>query len=249
MFKPFARGILLMAAFDLFAGPALSQEKKPAAAEVTVNFKIFDTNEPTRQLTPAKRAIVYARDRQTLKAFALAEPPIKGPSKDGFYEVRVQKGWLVEQLEISVVDGDKDYNPAVLTKVITSADMIVYPGASKSTDQFSFQEYLAQMGTYRALLAQLIEEADEPEKERRRTILREGFRTQLTRMADLEARLISADPEERKAAKKLANEVLKLYGLPYEEEPAPPPAYLLVCPCPTYAVCPPARRCWWGWRR
>lgn len=190
-----------------------AQEKPDNPTDVVVRFKIFDTNKPTKQLTPAKRAIVYARDPGTLKAFPLSEPKIKGPDKDLFYEVSIPKGWLIEQLEITIVDGEKDYNPAVITKIVSAANMNVYPGASRSTDEFSFQAYIAQLGTYRALIGQLIEEVDDVEKERRRGVLREEFRDQLKRMAEVEKRLKSATPNEKLTAQKLADEVLELYGL------------------------------------
>jgi len=240
------RSIAALGLLSLLQFSVIAQEKDQPKTQVVVKFKIFDANDPSKFLTPAKRAIVYARNPQTLKTFTLEEPPIKGPSKDGFYEVAIQKGYLVEQLEISIVDGDSDYSPAVLSKVITSADMLVYPGASKTTDKFSFQAYLAQMGVYRALLAQLIEDVDEQEKERRRTILREEFKVQLGRMSDVDARLLSNDPVEKEAAKKLAKEVLQLYGLMPPDAPMMADCDALVPPQP---YMPRRRCCLFGWCR
>lgn len=129
--------------------------------QVTVKFKIFDTNEPTKRLNPVPQAIAFLRNPVTLKGDLQERVNITRPMKDGLDELKVSKGWLIERLVIDVDDPEKDYNFAAITKVISAADMTIYPGASRSTDRFAFQAYIAQMGAYRALLAEVLEEVDE----------------------------------------------------------------------------------------
>jgi hypothetical protein len=172
----------------------------------------------------------------------LETPDVIPPTdKDGLYEVKVSPGWLIEELVIDIDDPEREYNPAIISKIVSKADMTVYPGASKSSEAFSFQAYTAQMSAYRAVITQLLEGVDATEQERRRNILKGLFSRQLVRMAEVDKRVNTDKPEERTAARKLANDVLKLYGLPHEEEPSSPLPYIIVEN--PYVECVPDRRC------
>jgi len=187
-----------------------------------------------------KTASNFVRDPVTKKAEFLEAVEISRSEKEGLDELKVSKGWLIEQLLIQINDPEKEYNPAILTKVVSAADMTVYPGASKSTDPFAFQAYQAQMGAYRTLLLQLLEEVNPLIRERVRDDLRAAFGNQLRNMGNLDRRLANAKPDELKTARKLRNEVLKLYGLaPVEpDEPENTIAEPLSCqPCQGFEPC------------
>jgi hypothetical protein len=213
-FIAFGKPSMLVAAVICLAASHLGAQEK-----IAVKFKIFDTNVPTKALDPVRKANIFVRDPVTKKPTFLDAEDVKELA-DKFFEVRVAKGWLVEQMVIYVNDPQKDYNPAFLTKVVSAADMLVYPGASKSTDEFAFQAFLAQMSAYRAFLAQLLDEVEPSLHERVRTNLRTAFETQLRNMGDIDRRLPRAKVEERNAAAKLRDEVFRLYGLLPPEQPA-----------------------------
>jgi hypothetical protein len=224
--------------------PALAQD----AAKITVKFKIFDTNEPIKRLNPLKTASNFVRDPGTKKAEFLETVEITRPEKEGLDELKVSKGWLIEQLLIQIDDPEKEYNPAIITKIVSAADMTVYPGASKATDPFAFQAYQAQMGAYRTLLSQLLEEVDPSIRERVRDDLRAAFGKQLRNMGEVDKRLANAKPDELEAARKLRNEVFKLYGLPPvepdEADNVKLPAVIECQPCKPCQPYQPCRSCW-----
>jgi uncharacterized protein (TIGR03000 family) len=221
----------------LAEGPANAQ--KPET--VGVRFKVFDSNAPTKVLKPVNQAINFVRDPVTKKPQLLEAVAITGPDKDGFYQLKVSKGWLIEQLVIQIDDPEKDYNPAIITKVVSAADMTLYPGASRSTDAFGIQAYLAQLGAYKTLMAELLDIVPEASRPQVRDNLKKAFQSQLLSMAKLDERLPDVKAEDLVAARKLLNQVFEAYGLPYTEEPALPAPCHLGEPAPaTIAVSLPA---------
>lgn len=209
---------------------AWSQEP-PKTSTVKIKFKAFDSNHPDERLNPADYASNIVRDPLTLKPQFLERVKISRPSKDAFDELEVSKGWLIEQLVIPIVHPTEDYNPAILTKVVSNAEMTIYPGASRSTDQFALNAYIAQMNAYKALLGQLLEEVEESGQFNREAVrrnLRDAFQRKLTNMSDLKARLKEPTPENIAAAAKVRDETLRLYGLTVPEQPQ------VMCPCVPY---------------
>lgn len=188
------------------------------ATHITIRFKVFDTNNPAKRLDPAAMAQNFVRDPVTKAAvFQDAVAVKRQPAAPNLDELIVQKGWLIEQLVIPVVDPLEVYNPAFVTKVVTNADMTLYPGASKSTDDFAFQAYMAQMTAYRSLLEQLLAETPPTSQSHVRDVLRSAFDKQLRNMSDLNARLVAnalIQPTEKQlaSARQLRDEVLRLYG-------------------------------------
>ena len=130
-----------------------------------------------------------------------------------------------------IMVADPDTNPAFITKVATADTMTIYPGASESTEIFSIANYTTQMALYKNLLNQLIEGADQAQRENIRGTLRIAFKRQLENMANVERRLPDAKSEDVAAARRLAKEVLQLYGL---LPPDSPPVVII-------EQCPPQR--------
>jgi hypothetical protein len=193
----------------------------PPTSTINIRLKVFDTNAPSERLTPATVASNFVRDPVTRKAVFLENVPVERLKTDGaFDQLTVSKGWLVEKLVIQIVDARKVYNPAIVTKVVSNADMTIYPGASASTDEFSFNSYMAQMGAYQTLLAELLDEVGAGERERVRASLRAAFVRQLTNMSDVKARLKRPTSEEFRSARKIRDEVLRLYGIASVPEPS-----------------------------
>jgi hypothetical protein len=151
-------------------------------------------------------------------------PPTTGDDQ-GFYVLTLPKSRLIEQLAITVdsVSGT-NYNPAVIAKVVTSADMTIYPGALKPNDQFSVQAYNAQLSTYQSIHSQLIDQFGEPERARIQQILRNQFGQQLLDMAraETEGRLRGFSQEQLATSRTLLKKVLVMYGLANEEPVAEP---------------------------
>lgn len=213
-------------------GGATGQEPK----EVVIKFKVFDANKTKNPvpLKPAATANVFVRNPFNNKAQFLQSVKVTGPNdpKDGFYEMKISRGpsvedvWLVEQLVIEIDDPQKDYNPAIITKVVSADSMTLYPGASDSKDKFSFSSYVAQLSAYRALCAELLEEEGLAAEDRRQRLefLQRGFGKQLRQMEEVSRdpeRLLTRKATEITVAQQSVREVLKLYELLPPEPPAP----------------------------
>jgi uncharacterized protein (TIGR03000 family) len=190
-----------------------------AEQTVKVRLKVFDSNDPSKALDVVKVASNFVRDPVTKKPQFLENVVIEGPDKAGFYELKVSKGWLIEQLVIQINDPVREYNPAIITKAVSAADMTFYPAASRSTDEFGFQAYVAQLAAYKTLIAEILDIVPEQTHAAVAKQLREAFRKQLGSMSDLKARVPNATPDERLAARKQLQETLKAYGLPHAEDP------------------------------
>jgi hypothetical protein len=221
----------------------------PAQEKVQIKFKVFDTNNPdsTDPLPLRPLALLSVRDKVTkLPAFPQDIPVAR--LGDGFFQVEVDKNVLVEHLMIEI--DNPRYSPADIAKVITKAPITVYPGASNSEDAFSISAYGAQMNAYRAILTDLVTAL--PGRRRDiQTLLGTKFRSQLENMArapGIPDRLLTNDPQEIATARRLADEVLKLYGLRPESAPSldnqPGVALEGCCPCCPEAmyITPPPKR-------
>lgn len=217
-------GILLAAIALLASGASSAQEPEMIA----IKFKLFDTNRPDDKdpIKPKGFALLSVRNKATkLPGFPLRIPITSLP--DQFSQVEVEKNTLIEHL---VIEAESTrYSPADVAKVVTRAPMTLYPGVSDSLDQFSFSAYSAQMNNYRAIITDL-NTALPAQKDAIRELLGAQFKNQLTNMAaaaEDPKRLLTNDPEEIDAAKKLADEVLQLYGLRSADEK--PPFQIICC--------------------
>lgn len=210
------------------------EAKKADETKIGIRVKVFDADRPTVALTPLA-AYGYYRPGEAQEPLFLDDLKFEAQEK-GFYLVTVPRGILLERLVIEV--RERNYNPAVLTKVVTANEMVVYPGASDSQGVFSFQGYKGQLQTYAALYTELVEDLRlvSPED------IRGMFGTKILAMpeADDLQRLPGLDPRQRDFARQLRTDLLRLYGyLPPEvKKPSQP----------TYVVCYPARRCLLGFR-
>ncbi len=187
------------------------------ASEVTLRFKVFDANKPDVQLTPIN-GILFLRDRVTLKPERRTRVTF-GEPKNGFSELKIKKGKLIEQLVINI----PGFNPAVIAKTVTAADIQVFPGASAPDETFSFPAFLGQLGAYKSLYNIFENELGETRREEIKSLLREDFGEQLLIMATAErnGKLIAFTPGQMQKARKAVKEVLTLYGLFQEEEYSP----------------------------
>lgn len=216
-------------------------DKKKDDKKIEVKFKLFDTNKPdsTRPIEPKEEAELILRDPKT-KRQAFPKPVKVEPAGDGFYKVLVDKDVLIERLTIE--SKDIRYSPADVTKVITKAPSVLYPGASDSEDQFHFSAYIAQMNTYKSILTELFSAVPD-QQEAIRELYARKFTYQLRnleKVPETPGRLLDATPDETQAALKLADEVLKLYGLRADT----PPYYPCPQPQPLYYCVPRPRCCW-----
>lgn len=186
---------------------AEAQEAKPKTFKI--EFKVFPANNPTGSSLPAfDRATIHYRNKvESLPDFKF-NLPVVGPDARGFYSVTVDEGWLVDNLVIRLKGV---VNPAVITKLVTRDNMILYPGASESGEKFKFPAYMTQMGTYRSLFREFVEEAQLDLREVNRLALLDAFKPQLEKMAQVRDRLPDATEEQIATATKLVNEVVRLY--------------------------------------
>jgi len=237
------------------------KDKKKDDSKVTIFFKVFDANEPkTDPITPSPTAILSLRNQETKKAKyfgAVAIEKVKDGDHKDFWQVKVNKGELIEHLVINL-EGAR-YSPADLIKIVTRADMVLYPGTSSSVDKFSITAFMSQLNNYRAIITDLIAEFPD-QREAIRLALGAAYRTQLTNLAeaaeiresqlnlpedDKRIRLATTDRKEIAAALRLADEVLKLYGLRPADAPSPGSEKkedLKLDTCNEYIPCPCPRR-------
>jgi hypothetical protein len=233
---------------------AAAQEKKDEEKDkdkeknkIEIKFKLFDTNKPdsVTAIRPKVKAVMVRRDQKT-KRQAFPEEVDVAPAGNDFWRVLIDKDVLIERLTIEVED--VRYSPADITKIITRAPTVLYPGVSDSEDQFHFSAYIAQMTTYKSILSQLFSALPD-RREAIRNLYARKFTSQLRNLELVpvtRGRLLDATPEDREAALKLADEVLKLYGLRPEEPPQPAPCSA-TRPCSPYNAlhrCPPGNQCW-----
>ena len=85
--------------------------------------------------------------------------------KDGFSEMQVAKGWLVEQIVIEINDPVKEYNPAIITKVVSADNMTLYPGVEGERAFCVPGLRRSVERQYRALATELLEDVDPIERE------------------------------------------------------------------------------------
>jgi hypothetical protein len=213
-------GLICGIAYCLFLchNEARAQEEAKA---FKIEFKVFPANSPTAApLLPFDTATIHYRNKVEGQPDFKFNLPVAGPDDKGFYSIPVQEGWLIDNLVIRVKGA---VNPAVVTKLVTRQNMVIYPGASDSGEEFKFPAYMTQMGTYRSLYREFIEDAPAEIREVNRASLLAAFRTQLENMAKVNDRLPKAKPEELAAASKLKDEVIRLYfALPDAQVQVPP---------------------------
>lgn len=201
--------------------PANAQDKD----EIVVKLKLFDSNEPNIELIP-KSTIVHLRDRVTGQPQLRRDVALTAsPDQKGFYQVLLPKNRLIETFVISVsAASGTNYNPAVLSKIVTANDMVVYPGASNPGDSFGFSAYVGQLTIYKTILSHLLDEFGETQEDVIRKELKDTYTEQLKVMEQAEAKgkLSALKPEQLETARKVLDETLKLYGL-REENPVDTP--------------------------
>jgi hypothetical protein len=208
----------------------------PKLEKLQIQFKIFDADDATVELTPVKKATIQYRSKVVRQPDIKFDLAVSERDAKGLYSVEVEKGWLIDRLVIRSTKANT--NPAVVTKIVTANNMVVYPGASDSTEEFKFQNYMAQLGTYRDLYVQFVDEVSADRREGNRKNLRDAFTTQLENMANLKARIPAATPEQLPAAQKLLDEVLVAYGLRQKRIDCPPVTFIYYEPCWVTYPCP-----------
>jgi uncharacterized protein (TIGR03000 family) len=237
--RSFRLGVLSFAILVL-GGAVSAQEPE----KITIKFKLYDTNRPDEKdpIKPKSSALLTIRDQATKRPGFPRRIPVVALA-DQFWQVELEKNVLIEHL---VIEAESTrYSPADLTKIVTRAPINLYPGVSDSLDQFSFSAFSAQMNTYRAIITDL-NTALPGRKEEIQKLLGAQFYTQLTNMEQAASdpkRLLTDIPEEIAAARKLANDVLVLYGL-RAESPAPTAPCIFVEYYPMFGPCHVR-----GWRR
>lgn len=186
--------------------PTGDTAKKPDESRIGIRVKVFDADRPAVPLTPLA-AFGYYRPGEGLEPLFLDDLKFEAQDK-GFYQVTVPKSILLERLVITVAE--RNYNPAVLTKIVTANEMVVYLGASDSQGVFSFQGYKGQLQTYAALYAELVEDLRLASQGQ----LREMFGSKILAMpeADDLVRLPGLDARQRDVARRVRTEVLRLFG-------------------------------------
>jgi hypothetical protein len=205
----------------------LAQDNTPPT--IVVQFKIFDANKPNAELQPdlERRPIILLRDLET-KAEELFLGNKFGDivvtaSKDrtGFYEVILPKGRLISEMSIEVAHANT--NPAVLSRMITSGDIVVYLAASSSLVDCTLSAYVAQLNRYKSLITQLVDQFPD-RSEVVREVLRERYGGSLLNMKTTleEDRVFTVGPQQERtklsteqsaSARRSLNEVLVAYGL------------------------------------
>jgi hypothetical protein len=215
----------------LVCGHTVSAQPTPSTT-IGIKVKLFDADRPSRAVTPLM-AYGYYRPGEGIEAQFL-DNLIFEKQENGFYLVTVPRGILLERLVIDVQE--PGYNEAVLTKIVTANDMIVYPGASDSGGIFNFQGYKNQMATYAALYSELVEDLRLVTPEHIRAL----YGSQILAMpaADDLARLPGLDSRQRAFARELRRDVLQQYGfLPAEKRAV----HVAGC-APVRRYCVPLRR-------
>ena len=230
------RAQLLSAIFAITLAPYCeAQEPEESTGLVTIKFRIFDANIPTRNCRPRPIATVQYRILGETRFDDPRSVEVNGPDADEFYSVMVQKGRVINRLTI-VIDA-ASVNPAVINKVVAANDMVLYPGALDSSHDFGFPAYMAQMGEYRDLHAEFVEGVTPGVREVNLNTLRDLFKVQLQNMAIVRLRLPGATEEQIAQATRLANDVLQRFGLPHGSRMIQPP--YSIDPCPPCRTLPP----------
>ena len=231
-------------------GMVEAQPSGQSPQEVTIKLKLFDSNQPTTELIPSN-VIITLRNPADNQPQYLPNVRIEQiPEQKGFYRVKLPKGRLVERMVIQVDSASgTNFNPGVVTKVVTAADMTVYPGASDPGDKFAFQSYIGQLEVYRSIFDDLIATFGDSQDKVIRAQLKSAFEPQLHKMADAEhsGRLTGFSEEQLKTAREKTKSILVLYGILPEDKAAPLVVYAPDCAHTNYApfrICnpPPTRR-------
>lgn len=226
----------------------IAQEAPPQPKKdtVVIQFKIFDANRPTEELKPnlRRKPIILLRNVNTLdEELFLGNKDsdisiVESKDRKGFYEIVLPKGRLVNDMAIDVEQSNT--NPAALIKVVTANNIVVYPGASNSTESFSMNAYAAQLGRYGSLLSQLTE-AFPTRKDEIRSVLAERYGPLLMNMKGVLDRnqVRFTDPSQSESARSALNETLIAYGLVAPPAKAAPSAQQIVYyPVPCYRTYP-----------
>lgn len=220
MKKPMISVAILSLCSSLFAQ---QPERDPNTIEIRV--KLFNADRPAEPLTP-RLIFAYRRPAEGEEPVLLNQDQLKiKPVENNFYVLTVPKGLLLERIVFLVQESQ--FNVAVLTKVVTANDMVVYPGASDSGGEFSFHGYKGQMALYGALYDELVEDLRMLNHQQ----IREMFGSQILAMPNAYdyRRLPNLDPRQRQVLHQLHQNVLRTYGYiaePPKMRPSPkPPVY------------------------
>jgi hypothetical protein len=229
---------------------------KPASKDsVIVQFKMFDANEPTLEFHPdlARKPIILLRNLATRQEEMFlgdkdSDAAIKeSTTRKGFYEVTLPKGRLINQMFIDVVEANT--NPGAIIKVVTANDIVVYPGASKSITPFPVTAYIAQLNQYASLLNQIAAEFPGRKDEVRKSLAARYGKLLRNMQAGLDKVEYRPEQQDQKeAAKRTLDDVLRLYGL---LPPVPPQQRMAQCGCyfepqRMFCCCLYEGR-WWCW--
>ena len=161
----------LLVVFALIGPSSLYAIDNPSTApdannknEVVIQFRVFDANKPDNALHPdlTSRPVIFLRNLDTNKDelyLGNSKDDIRiVPSKDrkDFYEITLPKGRLINDLSIDVLEPNT--NAAAIVKVVTANNIVVYPGASRSLEEFTFPAFAAQLGQYQKLMTELTDQ-------------------------------------------------------------------------------------------
>lgn len=211
------------------------QAQGQSADSIVIQFKLFDANDPKIELHPdlTRKPIILLRNLATrTEELFLGDKDSDASvreSKDrkGFYEITLPKGRLINQMFIDVQEANT--NPGAIIKVVTANNIVVYPGASNSLEQFGVAAYIAQLSQYASLLNQI--EAEFPGRRAEvQAALRARYEGLLRNMErGLDHLLVRPEQQDQMAAAtKTLNDVLQLYGL---RTPPAPPQQVVICSC------------------
>ncbi len=201
---------------------AFAQTATPDAKNdtIVIQFKIFDANRPTEELKPNlnRKPIILLRNLVTLdEELFLGNKDteaaiVESKERKGFYEITLPKGRLINDMAIDVERANT--NPGAIIKVVTANNIVVYPGASGSTEPFSINAYTAQLTRYSSLLAQL-NEAFPARKDEIRTVLVGRYGQLLMNMKSVldNGQVRYTDPSQAANARKVLEDTLVAYGL------------------------------------
>ena len=203
----------------------------PKKTEVIIQFKVFDANDPGKQYHPdlSSRPIIFLRNLQTKKDEVYLGTSdkdiaiVQSKTREGFYEITLPAGRLINDLAIDLIEPNT--NAAAIIKVVTANDIVTYPGASTSAETFAFTPYVAQLGVYRNLMTELLDQFPDRRVEIA-GVLEKRFSGRLVKMQDVldERRVTFAALGQDVTARKVLNDVLELYEiLPSHPNPNPTP--------------------------
>jgi hypothetical protein len=224
---------------------------RAADATITLQIKVFNSNKADEQVVPTE-AEIYVRKAGSVTSDFYDRMSLGMKDAKEFYPIQLPKGVFIERIAILTERGGVVFNTATITHVVTADNMVMYPGASNPLEKFNFSAYVSQLGTYRDMFTELVDQYGEAQRGAIRAFLEPKVGKQVKQMAAAisEGRL-ALDKDEKAAAgqragaQKLADDVVELY-YPGTKKPPQEPTLVVECPpsCPQYIECQPTQRCW-----